>query len=131
MEIIRSIESWLKQLITKFRDKYETLDISVQKQINTLENLSAPLQVEILRVFKDEKNFQLLIFTHDNELEDLNIKIHGPYSITEEITDIENFINHSRFNSSISRVLEDEFLNATKVIEKFRETDIPGEVSLG
>jgi len=131
VEIIKSIDSWLKQIITKFRDKYKALDTSLQKQINSLENLSAPIQVEILWVFKDEKNFQLLVFTHDNELEDLYIKIHGPYSITEEITDIKNFIYQDRFKGSISRVLEDEFLNATKVIEKFRETDIPGEVSLG
>jgi len=131
VEIINSIEAWIKQLVTKFREKYETLDISMQKQINPLENLSAPLQVEVLRVFKDEKNFQLLVFTHDNELEDLHIKIHGPYAITEEITDIEHFMYQDRFNGSISRVLEDAFLNATKVIEKFRATDIPGETSLG
>ena len=131
MEIIKSIDSWLKQLITKFREKFQALDTSLQKQINTLENLSAPIQVEVLWVVKDEKNFQLLVFTHDIELEDLYIKIHGPYSITEEISDIEHFIYQDRFKGSISRVLEDHFLNAAKYIEKYRETAIPGESSLG
>lgn len=131
MERITTVESWLKSLITRFREKFRTLPITLQKKISSLENLSAPLQVEVLWVFKDEKNFQMLVFTHDNELEDLYIKIHGPYSIIEEITEIENFINQVRFRGSISRFLERHFLNATKVIEKFRETDIPGESSLG
>ncbi len=132
-----SLEVWLNNLLKEFRLKYQELSPSRQKHVQNIEDLTAPCQIEVLWVNKGTYNMQLLIFTHDSDLPDMDIKIHGPYLIREqydnefgyfpdieEIDEIESLIYQERFDDKTSKSIERNFLTYIRQIDSSQESPI-------
>ncbi|MCD6583171.1 MAG: hypothetical protein J7K71_00565 [Candidatus Omnitrophica bacterium] len=72
------MKEWIKNLVLDFRKEYNKLLNLEKSKINNLDNLSPPLQIEVI-IIKNQQlqiEHQLFIFTHFEDKEDLDIAIH-------------------------------------------------------
>lgn len=100
MKKLNTLEEWFEKLFKGFREELQKLSDEHQSYILICEDLRPPCQVEALWVIDPQGNdFQFVLFTHDSELNDLKIRIHGPCNVSSNIDAklIDSFFNQERF----------------------------------
>jgi len=76
-ELKEKLRNWLIELISHFREELEKLPFDKQKIASlSLEDLSEVCQ--LLVIWAKDPEFQIIIITHSNSLEDKLIEIYGP-----------------------------------------------------
>lgn len=85
------LEKWINELISGFREEYQKLSEDEQTKVSNLDDLSYPCQVEVvwLKHSRFKLDFQLIIFTHFEDKEDLEIVIHNPIELYQAIETLE------------------------------------------
>jgi len=126
-----TLEEWLKSLVNMYREIYNKLSLEERQYLSNLDNLSPPLQIEILLITEDNKDLQLIIFTHDVQLEDMLIEISGPYNIETEFKKIKSFIHKNRFIKLFENRLEKECIEKIKGLRHYRKSKIISKTLLG
>ncbi len=125
------LEEWLKSMVNIYRETHDKLSIEERRYLSNLDNLSPPLQIEILLISKDDKDLQILIFTHDNQIEDMHIEIYGPYDIDKDFKKVETFIYKKRFINLFENRLEKEVIEIIKGLKNYRRSKYISKTQLG
>ncbi|CAD6490861.1 MAG: hypothetical protein EMLJLAPB_00031 [Candidatus Argoarchaeum ethanivorans] len=104
---VQELEKWGQNLIDTFRKEYEKLNELEQKQILDYSNYSAPCQIEIFWV-SEPHECQLLVFLHDSDRPDKEIKINGPFKGFELEEEVIKIMDEPRWEKEITNQ-EDDF----------------------
>lgn len=94
--------AWLKEFILEFRKEAEKLPEKERQRITNLDNFSPPCQVLLL--WFQNPSTQYLIFTHDEKMKDLDLKVVGPIPTHKAIETLEAILK----NPGLDRELSDE-----------------------
>ena len=97
------LEDWVRDLIKNFRAKYESLNEEGKQGISILDDLRAPLQVHIYWIENkiNKFGFQVIIFTHWNDLEDSKIMVYGPFESYKLIESIERLLKNKLYDRKL------------------------------
>ncbi len=139
-----SLEEWLKTLFIKFRNEYQNLSPLRQEEVSNVEDLTEPCQVEAFWITNNEKSFQIFIFTHDPTLDDMYVRVHGPfikineedkrfgiYQTIEGIEKIESALDQRRFREGYVETFKKRFKEAFNGFEKAHNSIKPNASMLG
>ena len=99
------METWFRQLITKFREKVSTLTADEGTRISNLDDLSCPCQVDVFW-FQNERlnmDFQLVIYQHFNDRPDLEISIHGPTPFYKAVDELDNVLSNEKWRRKLAK----------------------------
>lgn len=99
------MEDWVKSLVLNFREKYENLSEPEKVKVNKLDNLTPPLQVEVIIIKNQQMGIehQLFIFTHFEDKEDLEIKINGPIESQQSIENLEHILKDKKWRRKLPK----------------------------
>lgn len=130
------METWFRQLIDTFRDEVSKLTPDERTRISNLDDLSSPCQVDVFW-FQNKQftlDFQLIIYEHFNDREDLEINIHGPIPFYKAVDELDRILSYEKWNQELAtdehyfiedgnrtlrRILEGEFLSALEELRRY------------
>ena len=130
------METWLRQLITNFREEASKLTPDDRKGISNLDDLSTPCQVDVFW-FQNKQftlDFQLIIYQHFKDRSDLEICIHGPIPFHRAIDELGGILSYEKWNQELAtderyfiedgdrtlrRIIEREFLSALEELRRY------------
>lgn len=101
------LKNWFNDLIIRFRELYNNLSQDEKKRIYSLENLNAPLQLNIFWFQNPVFNidYQIIFFTRWKDFKDLSIEVHGPIKFSKCANSIENILSNGKWNRIVSTSL--------------------------
>jgi hypothetical protein len=108
-----NLEKTILDLIYKFREVFANERRVDKYGYANLEDLRAPIQVDIVWVYHEENNLQMMVFDKDKDIDDCKIKIYGPFDIYKQIDKIETIFKEN----SVLESIEKEFLKSIENIE--------------
>lgn len=106
-------EEWLTELISDFREKYNSLSKDQRKYISNLDNFKFPCQVDVLWVKNKQldSHYQVLFFTHFKDEPDLSFHIYetsDPYRFSEIAV---KMLEESKWSKKLPRTESNRFMN--------------------
>ena len=128
-------ETWFRQLIDNFREEVSKLTPE-RKRISNLDDLSFPCQVDVFW-FQNQQHhldFQLIVYQHFEDREDLEINIHGPMLFHKAISELDSILSRDKWNRALAkneryfiedndrtfrRIMEGEFLMALEELRTY------------
>lgn len=104
-----NLQKWILNLISHFREELEKLTTEEQTATpRTLSDLSKPCQFMV--IWAEEPEFQIVLVTHLNQLEDKHIEIYGPIENSKLIEYIENEVLRSPIIEFLGKEQIENFL---------------------
>ena len=78
------LKQYIKNLIIAYRDQFKELN-QKEKEESGFSKYESPLQAELIWIEKKRHNidFQLLVFTKWDDLEDLDVRVNGPFKFKD------------------------------------------------
>lgn len=90
------VKEWFEEVIETYRSKTEDLSKEIEKKTSRGEQYHSPCQIEVFWI-GEPVEWQILVHTHDEDREDKEIIVNGPFEGDEFIENVERIMEEDRW----------------------------------